>query len=61
MKACLLSNQMFFFENYSTILIDLSGLTFSHRPDEVASVWRLGKLVCNRLVDLLCFSKQEII
>ena len=40
---------------------DLCGLAFSHRPDEVASVWRLRKLVFNKLIDLLGFSIQEIL
>ena len=39
----------------------LCSLTFSHRPDEAASVWRLQKLVCNKLMDLLCFSTQEML
>ena len=34
---------------------------FSLRPDEAASLWRLQKLVCNKLIDLLCFSIQEIL
>ena len=29
---------------------DLCSLTFSHRFDKVASVWRLQKLVCNKLI-----------
>ena len=39
----------------------ICSLTFSHRPDEAASVWRLWKLVCNKLLDLLCFSMQELL
>ena len=40
---------------------DLCCLTFPHKPDEVASVWRLQKLVCNKLLDLLCLSIQELL
>ena len=39
----------------------LCSLTFSLRPDEVVSVWRLQKLVFNKLMDLLCYSTQEIL
>ena len=38
---------------------DLHSLRFSLRLDKTASVWRLQKLVSNKLIDLLCFSIQE--
>ena len=45
------------FSNY----ICLCSLTFSLRPDDAVSVWRLLKLVFEKLIDLLCFSTQEIL
>ena len=40
---------------------NLCSLTFSHRPGEVASVWRLWNLVWYKLLYLLCFSMQELL
>ena len=30
--------------------------TFSHRPHEMASVWKPWKLICEYILDILCFS-----
>ena len=38
----------------------LCSLTFSLRPDELASVWRQQKLIFNKIDLLPCFSNQEI-
>ena len=41
--------------------LHLYSLTFFHRPEEAASVWRLQKHVCPKLDYTLCFIKMELI